>query len=96
MKIKKIHVVYLLVILFIISLFTIWVFILNNSWSNNVFEGLDVNRTQVIKQNVDGTYTVPNTYLDVSPKFVTSPSAIFLSIRRIILPERVLGKPLTI
>ena len=31
MKIKKIHVVYLLVILFIISLFTIWVFILNNS-----------------------------------------------------------------
>jgi len=70
MKIKKIHIVYLLVILFIISLFTIWVFILNNSWSNNVFEGLDVNRTQVITQNADGTYTIPNTYLDIFPRFV--------------------------
>ena len=82
MKIKKIHVVYLLVILFIISLFTIWVVILTNSltnswtnsltnsWTNNVFEGLDVNRTQVITQNKDTTYTVPNTYLDVSPRFV--------------------------
>ena len=31
--------------------------------------------------------------VDVSPKFETSPSAILRKIRRIILPERVFGKP---
>ena len=37
--------------------------------------------------------TAGSSKVEVSPKLLVSPSAIFLKIRRIILPERVFGKP---
>ena len=45
----------------------------------------------MIPSNIVGSKRV-----EVSPKFESSPSAIFLKIRRIIFPERVLGNPFTI
>jgi hypothetical protein len=39
--------------------------------------------------------TLGSKRVEVSPKFSVSPDAIFRKMRRMILPERVLGKPLT-
>lgn len=52
--------------------------------------GLFYKAPAIISSTTDGSSNV-----DVSPKLPISPSATFLRILRIILPERVFGKPVT-
>jgi hypothetical protein len=51
----------LFLLLFILSVLAIGLW-----FTSNIFEGLDVNQTQVISQNKDGSYTVPQGYYVIS------------------------------